>query len=55
MRPTSEAASTGHQCGHDGLTGGDDTSVWSPPSASGLTVVDHDGQAKMAIRPPLVD
>ena len=52
-RPAGEAAGMGHLCGHDGLIGGAYTGIRPPPGARGLTVVGHDGQAKMAIRPPV--
>ena len=35
------------------LTGGPSTGVWMPLGTCGLRPVGHDGQAKMAIRPPL--
>ena len=50
---TSEVAGSGHRGGHDNLTNGDNTGVWLPPGASGLTVVDHDGSVELAIRPNL--
>ena len=40
-RSAGEATGAGHRCGHDDLTGGDDAGVRSPPSARGLTAVDH--------------
>ena len=43
MRPPSEAAGMGRRCGYDDLTGGPSAGVRPPPSASGLTVVGHDG------------
>ena len=40
-RPAGEAAGAGHRCGHDGLTGGADADIRSPPGACGLTAVGH--------------